>query len=144
MRKPFFDTDARKYAEALRLNVDLPLLALLRADLAAVCIIRPHKPVAVPAVFEYRVIHERDLISCAFRFLRIAEQFCKLCIFFPVFDKHACDKDRLRDGTFAWAECLEGFTRMLREAVEIQTVIPVCASDERQLVRAFVGYDVVK
>ena len=47
-------------------------------------------------------------------------------------DEHAGDEDRLRRAALAVAGGLEGLVRGLREAVEVQAVVPVGAADERQ------------
>ena len=49
-RKPLVNTDTGEYTEALRLDVDLSLLALVRADLLRFCIISAQEPFAVPAI----------------------------------------------------------------------------------------------
>ena len=55
--------------------------------------------------------------------------------FCSVLNVHAGDEYALRNRAFTWTGDLEAFARMLRKAVEIQTVIPVRTPDERQGMR---------
>ncbi len=136
--------DAGKHAEALRLDVDLTFLTLFGADFVAVCVVSPHEPVTVPAVLEDSVVHDSDLVPRALCLGIIAEQLRELCVLLAVLDEHSGDKYRLCDRTLARSEGLEGFARVLGEAVEVQAVIPVGTPDERQLVRSLVVHDIVK
>ena len=110
----------------------------------AVGIVCANEPFTVPTVFEYSVIHCGDLCSCTLCFCIIAKQFGKLCIFLAIFYEHAGDKYGLGNRSLTWTEGLEGFARMLREAVEVQTVIPVSTSDQGQIVWSLVVYDIVE
>ena len=59
-----------------------------------------------------------------------------------VLDEHAADEDAFGHGTLAGAGDLEALAGMGGEAVQVQTVVPVGATDERQLVGAQVGHGV--
>ena len=104
----------------------------------AVSIVCSYEPFAVPAVLKNCVIHLLNFVSCAGGFSVIPKLFTKLSVFFTVLNEHSCNKYGLRNRSFGRSESLEGFTRMLREAVKVQAVIPVGTSDERKIVGTFV------
>lgn len=54
--------------------------------------------------------------------------------------EHAADENRFRNRSFAGAEGLEGFSGLCGEAVQVQTVVPVSAANEREPVRTLMGY----
>ena len=140
----FLYADAGKYAEALRLDEDLAFFAFVRTDDIAVGVISTDEPFAVPACGQNRVIHCFDF---SFRFGSLIGQAAvqaELTVFFAVLDEHAGDEHGFRHRAFAGSAGLEGFSWSIGEAVQIQAVVPVRASDQRQAVRALVGHDVVK
>ena len=96
-RKTFLYADAGKYAEALRLNVDLSFLALLGTNLVAVSIICSDKPLAVPTCCGSCVVNLLNFFSCSLSFSVVAKKLCKLCILFTVLNKHSCDEYRRCD-----------------------------------------------
>ena len=55
----------------------------------------------------------------------------KICIRFAVLNEHACNKYTLSYRTLARAGNLEALTRMRRETVKVQAVIPVRSADQR-------------
>ena len=70
-------------------------------------------------------------------------QLAQLSIFFAVFYEHTGNEYGFCNGSFTGTEGLERFSGMSGEAVQVQTVIPVGATDQRQIVRAFVVDDIV-
>src|SRR3970282_762214 len=58
-RLPALDADPGHDAEPLRLDVDLPLVALARTDLVPEVVVGAYEPVAVPSAVEYDGAHRR-------------------------------------------------------------------------------------
>ena len=136
--------DACHDAEALRLDEDLSVFALVGADLLGKCVICAQEPLAVPAVCEDGMLHGFDFFRCGVSLICLSDMAQDVNIFLAVLDEHAGDEYGFCDRSFGRSCCLEGFARLIREAVEVQAVIPVGAADERQTVRSLVSYYIVE
>ena len=110
----------------------------------AVGVVGADEPFAVPSVAQECLFHGGDFRKCALCLVILAHQPAQIRIFSSVLDEHAADKNGFGHRAFGRAEGLEGLARMSREAVQIQTVIPVCPADQRKIVGAFVRDDVIE
>ncbi len=72
--KPLLHADAGKRTEAVGLNINLSLVAFFGSDLFAVGVVGAHKPVAVPAVLKYSVIHFLHFRTGVIRFRLISDK----------------------------------------------------------------------
>ena len=140
----FFYADACHDAHALRLDEDLTFLAKLAADRVRERVIRPAEPISVPARVQHGAPHHLHLAARTLCFRRKMEVIANLGILLAVFHKHARDEHALRNGAFARPEGLEALAGRRREAVEVETVVPVRATDERQRVRTLVCDGILK
>ena len=68
----------------------------------------------------------------------------QVCIFLAVLDEHTGNKHAFCHRPLAGAEGLEALAGFLREAVQIQTVIPVCPSNQGKAMGADMGNRIVK
>ena len=108
-----------------------------------VSIVSTNEPVAVPAILQDRIVHCLYFLACAGSFISFTHQLAQLGIFFTVFYEHTGNEYGFCHGSFTGTEGLEGFSGMSGETVQVQTVIPVGAADQRQIVRTFVVDDIV-
>ena len=132
----FFYADAGQYAEALGFDEDLAFLTFFGTDLFTKSVIGTKEPFAVPACGEDSLLHGfRSLVGPAF-LCCVAQKLAEIAVFFRIFDKHACDEDGFCLVAFIVGTGLEGFSRCVGEAVQVQAVVPVGAADERQAVRS--------
>ena len=119
-------------AEALGLDVDLPFLAFMGPDLMAVCVIGSYKPLSVPAFLKDGFFHGLLFLPDGFRLFLHAFQIAQIRILSRIFHEHAADEDGFGHRTFGRAGGLERLSRVLREAVEVETVVPVGPADQRK------------
>ena len=126
-------------AHSLGLDIDLALFIYAASDGIREGVIGTDEPFSVPAGVIYRLFHGRYLLQHIVRLFRISQCAAELRVFPAVFDEHAGDEDRFRHRSLAGAEGLEALARFFREAVEIQAVVPVRPSDERQRMRPEMG-----
>ena len=140
----FFDTDSCHNTEALRLNENLTFFAFFGTDFLRFCIICTDKPFSVPACIQNCLIHGVDFFFSFISSGGIAYMTADFCKFFTIFYKHTGDKYRFGNRSFRWSCSLERFSWFCGEAVQIQAVIPVCASDQRKFVRSEVSGCVFK
>ena len=81
----------------------------------------------------------RHLIDC---FFCLCCQFFMTCTsaelfkLFSIFYKHTCNKYRFRYSSLRRSGRLERFSRFTGKTVQIQTIIPVCPSDQRKFMRS--------
>ncbi len=141
---PLADADPRHHAVALRLDEDLAVLALLRPDLLPEEVVGAQEPLAVPAVLEDRLLHPRRVLAGGTRLVGEAHRLGERRVVGGHVDEEAGDEHRLRGATGAVPGRLERLARGVREAVEVQAIVPVRAADEGQAVRAQVVEDVVE
>ena len=80
-------------------------------------------------------LHFRGFGQTAFGFLVLTALFRDGSKFLPDHYKQACDEDRFGNLAVLVRRGLERLARRVREAVEIQAVVPVGSTDERQAVR---------
>jgi len=142
--KTFLDADTCEYAETLRLDEDLTLFALLGADLVLECIISTQEPFAVPAVLENCIVHLVDLSLCAVSLFVETLQAAHLDVILTDSNELTCDEYRFSLAALEAGGSLEGLTRSLGEAVEVEAVVPVSTTDEGQTVRSEVIDNVIK
>ncbi len=142
--KTFLDTDACEYAEALRLDENLTLFALLGADLLLECIVSAEEPFAVPAVLENCIVHLVDLSLCAVSLFVETLQAAHLDVILTDSNELTCNEDRFSLAALKAGGSLEGLARSLGEAVEVEAVVPVSTTDEGETVRSEVGYNMIK
>ena len=128
--------DACHDAHALGFDEDLTFFAFLSADHMAVSVESSAEPRAVPAGIQRRRFNLRDRFLRLIRFLVQAEVAADAYIGSAILDKHTRNEHALRHGSLAGPGDLEALSRVLREAVEVQAVVPVRAPDQRQAVRA--------
>ena len=134
-RHTFRFADLGHAAPALRLDEDLRLVVLLRADGTSEEIIGTEIPFAVPTVLLHRLFHRRDMLRRALRLVFLAEIQTELGIVLAAHTEESGDHQRLRLRALRLVlGRLERLVRIVREAVEVEAVIPVRAADERQLV----------
>ena len=91
-------------------------------------VVRTDEPLAVPSMREHDIRHRRRDVEPAVlmrdrRELTGGEH------------EQASDEHRLGDATLSVLGRLERLARLIREAVEVEAVVPVSASDQRQTVR---------
>ena len=134
--KTFFHTDSCHNAEALRFDKDLTFLAFFGTNFFWFCIICTYKPFSIPAGIQNCLIHGIDFFFGSVCGCGVPHMTADLCEFSAVFYKHTCDKYRLCNRSFGRSCSLEGFSRFCGEAVKVQAVVPVCTSDQWQLVRS--------
>ena len=108
----------------------------MRAHRIRVCIEGTDEPLTVPASGLDGLDHRGDFLIDGGSLLTKTDMTADICIFLSVLYEHAGDEDRFRDRTLGWTGGLEALTRLLGEAVQVQTVVPVGATDQRQLVRS--------
>ena len=136
--------DAGHDAHALRLNKDLALVALLAAHRLAKGIVSAAEPFAVPAGGQDGLLHPRDGLPCSGGLVGKAAVAAQVRILFAVLDEHTGDEDALGHGALAGAGDLEALARVLREAVQVEAVVPVGPADEGQAVGAKMGAGVLE
>src|SRR5690349_633286 len=105
-------------------------------------VVGPAEPFAVPAGFPYGRFHVarkfkviiggklKDERSSSFVF-QLSGNTCHLL---ACQDKQSCNKHALSHFAFLVGRGLEGLTGRIGEAVEIQTVVPIGAADEGQMI----------
>ena len=77
--------------------------------------------------------------------LILAQMAAQLHIIAAAEHKQACNHKRLRLGTFSLVlSGLEGLVRIPGETVQVQTVIPVCTTDQRQHVRTQIIHHMIE
>src|SRR6266498_2454304 len=142
-RHTIVQPDTGKRAEALRLDEYLPFLALLRADLVSEVVVGAEKPFAIPAMLANRVFHLRNFVEIFLpQLLRIGALpgsavrgartlDCDLGQFPPRQAKQSGDENRLRHLAFFVGCGLKRLPGRIREAIQVQAIIPVGAADER-------------
>src|SRR5690606_25510318 len=107
-------------------------------------VIGAEEPLPVPALLEHDLLHLGDLGADALRLALVALALDHVRVHRTNRDEHACDEDRLGSASFAVLRRLEALARRLAEAVQIQTIVPVGAPNEREAVRTDVVQDVVE
>ena len=117
---------------------------LLGADFFACCIISTQEPFAVPACIKDCLVNFFDFFFCVNSFFLIASAAADGCVLFAVFHEHSGDENGLSNRSLGRSCRLERFARLCREAVQVQTVIPVSTADQRQFVRSEMGYGKVE
>ena len=137
-------SDLRHDAHALRLDEDLGFLAGVASDGLGEGIVGSEEPLAVPSVFQDGFLHGPDVLKAGIGLGSNAFAAADGLVGSAVFHEHAGDEDAFGNGAFARACCLEAFARVLREAVQVEAVVPVGPADQRQLVRAKMGDGVVE
>ena len=136
--------DARHRAEALRLDEDPAVLARLRADLVAEVVVGAQEPFAVPARLADGLLHLRGLALGQRGLVLAAGEARERGVVGRDVAEHLRDHHGLGVLPVLVRAALEGVVRVLREAVEVEAVVPVGAADERQAVRAEVVHGVVE
>ena len=134
----FGAADPRHHAEALRFDEDLSFLIQAAAHRLLEGIVRAAEPFAVPAVRKDRGFHLIRFLPHRLCFFSEAGPYAEFSIFLRVFHEHRRDEDAFRLPALEVRTGLEVLAGLPAEAVQVQTVIPVGAADERQAVRAAV------
>ena len=135
----FFYTNAGNDTEALRLNENLPLFAFVGANLLRGGVISTKEPFSIPASVKDCLVHFFNSFLCDSSVLFFSNTSADLCKLISVFYIHTCNKYRFCNWSLRWSCGLEGFTRLIGKAVQVQTVVPVSTSDERKLVWSKMG-----
>ncbi|MNO32640.1 hypothetical protein D3C76_226370 [compost metagenome] len=133
---PVFYTDTGHYADTLRLDENLAFLVFLAADFVAVVVVSAQEPVAVEAVGQRNFTHIADLRNRICSYIVQSAHTANFGIVRSHEDEQTCDKHGFRYAACDILSRLERFARLGREAVQVQTVIPVRASDQRQAMRS--------
>jgi len=131
-----FQANAGQRAKAVRLNEYLAFLAFLRADLGSKVVVCAQKPIPVPAMLVY---HRQHLFSLADVSSRLGFQSAVLRNrrqFAPRMHKQPGDEHRLGHFAIFIGGGLKALARSVREAVQVQAVVPVGAANERKAVGA--------
>ncbi len=98
-------------------------------------VIGPQEPVTVPAVLPDRGLHLGRCLAVACRFLGEAACLSDRRQFLGSQAEKPGNEDRFGHRAIHFERCrLEGFPGFLREDIEVETVVPVGATDERQSV----------
>ena len=105
--------DACQDAEALGLDVDLTLFALVGSDFITVCVIGADEPLSVPAVSEKCLLHDIALFAHRCSFVLKSDEIAQIRVLAGIFDEHSADEYRLGNRSFTGTGGLEGFTGML-------------------------------
>ena len=105
--------DACQDAEALGLDVDLALFALVGSDFITVCVIGADEPLSVPAVSEKCLLHDIALFAHRCSFVLKSDEIAQIRVLAGIFDEHSADEYRLGNRSFTGTGGLEGFTGML-------------------------------
>ena len=136
--------DSGHGAHALRLNEDLSFLARIRSDLIPVGIIGADEPFAIPACRLHAFDHAGLFFPYKGRLLRFADQLGDFRIVICHIDIHTGDKDALCNASIIVGDSLEALPRCIREAVEVEAIVPVRTSDEWQAMRAAVRRSIME
>ena len=134
--KALFDPNSSHNAETLWLDENLSLFTFFGTDFLRFGIVCTEKPFSIPSSIKYCLIHLIYFFFCSFGSHGVFHMTADFCEFFSIFYEHTCDKYGFCNRSFRWAGCLEGFSWFCGETVQIQTVIPVCASDQWKFVRS--------
>ena len=134
-RPPVVQSNAGQHAKALSLDEDLALRAFLRADLAAEIIVGAQKPLAIPTVPANSFFHARGFRQVLLRFLVPAPPPGDGRQFLGRQHEQRGDEDRLGHLAFLVGGRLKRLARRVREAVQIQAVVPIGAADQGKPVR---------
>jgi len=121
-------------AEAVGLDEDFSFSAFVGADLCAEVVVGAEEPFAVPAVL---VDDSKLLLGFADVFFRLSFKAAVLGDGGKLatgVDKKGSDKDRLGDLAILIGCGLEALAGSVREAVEVEAVVPVGAADKREAV----------
>ena len=145
LRLAVIEADAGHHAHALRFDVDLAFGVLMRADLARVGVVGAHEPFAVPAGGFDGLGNLADFGAHAGRLGRdfgvghagqTSIMLEDVGILAAVQHEHAADEHGFGDAGVVVLHGLEAFARSIGETVEVQTIIPVGAADERNAMGA--------
>ena len=128
-------SDAGHRTPALALDEYFRLVILLRAHFPTKVVVSPQEPFPVPAIFLHGLLHRLNPGQHLGRILSNAvQQLCKVLSHNHI---ESGNHKRLSLGTFRLVLCcLERFVRVIREAVQVQAVVPVGTTDKWQSVRA--------
>ncbi len=135
-RPPVVDPDPGEDAHALRLDEDLALDVLGRPDRPAEEVVGPPEPGAVPSVLVDRRAHLDGRGTASGRLRGIATHRGDRGELAGGQHEEGGDEDRFGDPAAAVLGRLERFAGRLREAVQVEAVVPVSAADEGKPLRA--------
>ena len=128
--------DAGHHAHALGLDEDLSFRVLARSNRVPEVVIGPEEPVAVPAMGHNRVGHLRNVFRR--RCCDVGETVScgHICVLLAGVDEQSGDEHRFCRSAVLCLHRLEGLSRFCRERVQVEAVVPVCSSDQRQTMRS--------
>ena len=132
------EADAGHDAHALRLDEDLALVVLRRADRLAEVVVGAQEPLAVPAVRARRPFpssRRRRPGSARPRGVAARARSAMAASSFGRQHEQPGDEDRLGHLAVLVVGGLERLAGRVGEAVQVQAVVPVGAADQRQAVR---------
>ena len=109
----------------------------MTADLVTIEVIGTQEPVAVPTEFLHSIAHVVDSFVHAFSLCGLAEMTAEGSIVAARDDEQTGNHQAFCLRAFTVVLCgLEALVRIPGEAVEVQAVVPVSTSNERQPMRA--------
>ena len=117
---------------ALALDEDLGLLALVGTNLTAIEVVGTEIPLTIPAMFLHSLNHRIDSLLHTLCFLGLAKFLAESDIVLASDDEETCNHETLSLRTLR--DVLRGLETLVgipREAVQVQTVVPVGATNER-------------
>ncbi len=130
---------------SLTLDKYLALLVFVTADLVAVIIVGAKKPLAVPSVLPDSLLHGIDTCLRAIGLVIKSETATELHILLTVNDKLAGYHERLGLAALSLVlGCLKRLIRIVGEAVQVKTVVPVGTTNKRQSVRSEIIHNMVE
>src|SRR5258707_11784948 len=95
-----------------------------------IIIIRASEPIPIPARFPNNLFHLCRGLGYFFQFGVIATIFCQPSHFLACQYEQTSDEYAFCNGTIFIRCGLEGLTRCIRETIQVQAIVPVCATDE--------------
>ncbi len=122
----------------------LPFRTFVGADLLTEIVIGADEPLAIPTVLMDGLVHLLRFRAIAFRFVLMTAMLGNRRQFFSCEHEQARDKDRLGGLTFFVRSGLERLAGCIGEAVQVEAVVPVGATDERQSMRPQAVYRVLE
>ncbi len=135
-RPPVFQANPGEHAKALRLDKDLAFRVLLGADLLTRVVVSANEPFAVPAVLAHGLFHARAFRDVLLRLFRQAAPLRNRGNLLGRQHEQAGDENRFGYLAFLVGGGLERLARRIGEAVQVETVVPIGAADQRQTMRA--------
>ena len=136
--------DPGHHAHALGFDEDLPLVAFPAAYGGTKGIVGTAEPCAVPAGGQGGLFYCVNGGAGTGGLLGEVQVVTEFGVLAAIFHEHARNKYALSHRALAGAGDLEALARVLREAVQVQAVVPVGPADQRQAVGAQMGMGVAE